>query len=113
LVLSSAYRQSSAVRNDAREVDPNNDLLHAMRRRRLDFESMRDTLLQTAGMLDEKKGGRPSNSPKNRSQDAAASMDTLIVLTCLQCCGFLISPIPTSAWGSVLRRQFRSRRCFS
>jgi hypothetical protein len=59
LVLSSTYRQSSAARNDAIDVDPNNDLLHAMRRRRLDFESLRDTLLQTAGMLDEKKGGRP------------------------------------------------------
>jgi hypothetical protein len=59
LVLSSTYRQSSAVRTDALDLDPNNDLVHSMRRRRLDFESMRDTLLQTAGMLDETRGGRP------------------------------------------------------
>lgn len=59
LVLSSAYRQSSAVRTDALALDPNNDLVHSMRRRRLDFESLRDTLLQTAGTLDETHGGRP------------------------------------------------------
>jgi hypothetical protein len=59
LVLSSAYRQSSATRPEALAVDPNNDLVHAMRRRRLDFESLRDTLLQTAGALDETYGGRP------------------------------------------------------
>jgi hypothetical protein len=59
LVLSSAYRQSSAVRNDALSLDPNNDLVHSMRRKRLDFESLRDTLLQTAGALDETRGGRP------------------------------------------------------
>lgn len=59
LVLSSAYKQSSAVRNDALALDPNNDLVHSMLRRRLDFEALRDTLLQTAGTLDETRGGRP------------------------------------------------------
>ena len=59
LVLSSAYRQSSVVRPEALEIDPNNALIHAMPRRRLDFESLRDTLLQTAGALEEKVGGRP------------------------------------------------------
>lgn len=59
LVLSSAYRQSSEVRHDALALDPQNELLHAMRKRRLDFESLRDTLLQTAGVLDESRGGRP------------------------------------------------------
>ncbi len=59
LVVSSAYRQSSEVRHEALALDPNNDLVHAMRKRRLDFESLRDTLLQTAGALDETRGGRP------------------------------------------------------
>jgi mono/diheme cytochrome c family protein len=59
LVLSSAYRQSSAARPEALAVNPNNDLVHTMHRRRLDFESLRDTLLQTAGALDETYGGRP------------------------------------------------------
>jgi hypothetical protein len=58
LVLSSAYRQSSAARPDALAADPNNDLVHSMRRRRLDFESLRDTLLVQAGSLDETRGGR-------------------------------------------------------
>ncbi len=58
LVLSSAYRQSSAARPDALTADPNNDLVHSMRRRRLDFESLRDTLLLQSGRLDETQGGR-------------------------------------------------------
>ena len=59
LVLSSAYRQSSAPRPDAAEADPNNDLLHAQRRRRLDYESFNDTLQMVSGHLDETIGGRP------------------------------------------------------
>ncbi len=58
LVLSNAYRQSSAARPDALTADPNNDLVHSMRRRRLDFESLRDTLLVQSGRLDESRGGR-------------------------------------------------------
>ena len=58
LVLSAAYRQSSASRPDAVSQDPNNDLLHAMRRRRLDFEALRDTLLLVSGKLEESVGGR-------------------------------------------------------
>ena len=59
LVLSATYRQSSASRADAASLDPNNDLLHAMRRRRLDFEALRDTLLLASGRLEESVGGRP------------------------------------------------------
>jgi hypothetical protein len=58
LVLSSTYRQTSASSPDAALLDPNNDLLHAMRRRRLDFESFRDTLLLVSGLLDSSLGGR-------------------------------------------------------
>jgi hypothetical protein len=58
LVLSAAYRQSSAARPDAVALDPNNDLLHATRRRRLDFEALRDTLLLVSGRLEETVGGR-------------------------------------------------------
>lgn len=58
LVLSSTYRQTSASSPEAALLDPNNDLLHAMRRRRLDFESFRDTLLLVSGRLDSSLGGR-------------------------------------------------------
>jgi hypothetical protein len=40
-------------------LDPDNRLLAKTNRRRLDFESMRDTLLFVAGNLDESFGGRP------------------------------------------------------
>jgi hypothetical protein len=58
LVLSATYRQSSAARPEAVLRDPNNDLVHAMRRRRLDFEALRDTLLLVSGRLEETPGGR-------------------------------------------------------
>ena len=59
IVRSSAYRQSSALRPDALTEDPSNDLVHAQRRRRLDYESIQDTLLLLSGSLDETVGGRP------------------------------------------------------
>lgn len=59
LVLSGAYRQSSFARPDALQKDPANDSLHTMRRRRLDFESLRDSLLQISGKLEDTLGGRP------------------------------------------------------
>ena len=58
LVLSATYRQSSAERPESALRDPGNDLLHAMRRRRLDFEALRDTLLLVSGRLEETLGGR-------------------------------------------------------
>jgi hypothetical protein len=57
IVLSSAYRQSSAPRDDAQERDADNALLARMNRRRLDLEAMRDSLLYAAGRLDESMGG--------------------------------------------------------
>jgi len=58
LVLSKAYRQSSVERPDALQVDPGNELLHTARRRRLDFEALRDTLLQASASMDPASGGR-------------------------------------------------------
>lgn len=59
LMLSSTYRQSSVVRSDAMQVDPSNRLLWRANRRRLDLESMRDSLLAASGKLDFKAGGHP------------------------------------------------------
>jgi mono/diheme cytochrome c family protein len=58
ILLSSTYQQSSS--DDARlaQLDPENRLLARMNRRRLDFESMRDSLLAAAGRLDTTMGGR-------------------------------------------------------
>jgi hypothetical protein len=59
IVLSSAYRQSSAPRDDVHEKDADNVLLARMNRRRLDLEAMRDSLVYAAGRLDETVGGPP------------------------------------------------------
>ncbi len=58
LMLSRVYRQASddGLRSEA--VDSENRLLSKMNRRRLDFESLRDTLLFVAGNLDRTVGGR-------------------------------------------------------
>jgi hypothetical protein len=57
IMLSSAYQQSSDENAAGARIDPANDLLWRMNRRRLDFEAMRDTLLMTSGKLDETMGG--------------------------------------------------------
>ncbi len=57
IMLSSAYQQASDDREDARTIDPENTLYWKMNRRRLDFESMRDTLLAVSGRIDGKVGG--------------------------------------------------------
>ena len=59
IMLSSAYGQSTANNPAAAKIDPANQLLWRMNRRRLDFEATRDTLLAVSGRLDAKLGGRP------------------------------------------------------
>jgi hypothetical protein len=57
IVLSSTYRQASDDRPECIAADPENALLWRANRRRLDLESLRDTLLLVAGRLDETIGG--------------------------------------------------------
>ena len=59
LMLSSVYQQKSDDNLRHEKLDPDNRLLAKTNRRRLDFESMRDTLLFVAGNLDHSFGGRP------------------------------------------------------
>ncbi|MFN7934741.1 MAG: PSD1 and planctomycete cytochrome C domain-containing protein [Bryobacteraceae bacterium] len=59
IVMSSAYRQSAAVRADGLSADPENRLLWRMSPRRLEAESVRDAILTAAGRLDEKMFGEP------------------------------------------------------
>jgi hypothetical protein len=59
LILTSAtWQQSGASELHALEKDPANRLLWRMSPRRLDFEPLRDSLLQVAGRLDTQLGGR-------------------------------------------------------
>ncbi len=59
LMLSSTYQQRSDDHLRHETMDPDNRLLSKANRRRLDFESMRDTLLLVAGNLDPSIEGRP------------------------------------------------------
>jgi hypothetical protein len=67
LVLSRAYRMGSAHDIHASSVDPENRLLWRMNRRRLDAESLRDSLLAVSGKLLACAGGPglPLEYPEN------------------------------------------------
>lgn len=58
IVLSAAYRQSSANNPKYAEQDPHNQYLWRANLRRLDFEQLHDSLLAIAGTLEPKLGGR-------------------------------------------------------
>jgi hypothetical protein len=57
IMLSATYQQSSAAAAAALNADPENKLFGRMNRRRLDAESLRDSLLMAAGKLDLARGG--------------------------------------------------------
>jgi mono/diheme cytochrome c family protein len=59
ILLSATYQQSSEAQSTEMKVDPDNRLLSHMNRQRLDFEALRDTLLDLSGKLDLKVGGLP------------------------------------------------------
>ena len=59
IVTSSVYRQASDDRPDARAVDPENELLWRMNRRRLDFEALARLAADVAGRLESTLGGPP------------------------------------------------------
>lgn len=59
IMLSRTYRQQSDDALRSETADPSNRLLSKMNRRRLDFESLRDTLVYVTGSMDQSIGGRP------------------------------------------------------
>ena len=61
LVLSSAYRQSSALTDEGQQRDPENRLLWRAARQRLDIEQWRDVMLLVTGQLDTSVGGPSQN----------------------------------------------------
>ncbi|MEM9829975.1 MAG: DUF1553 domain-containing protein [Bacteroidota bacterium] len=62
MVLSAAYRQSSKVRPELQEIDPDNVLLARSPRYRRSAEMVRDNVLAASGLLDPTIGG-PSTFP--------------------------------------------------
>jgi hypothetical protein len=78
LVLSAAYQQTSADRPEMARLDPENRLFWRMHRRRLDLESMRDTLLTLSGRLDTTLHGRPvdvAGNPQERRRTVYGLVD--------------------------------------
>ncbi len=59
IMTSATYQQSSVVSADAFRTDVENKLLSHQNRRRLDFESLRDSFLLVSGKLDLTAGGKP------------------------------------------------------
>jgi hypothetical protein len=59
IVLSSTYRQSSALRPDLKARDPENLLLARGPSHRLSAEAVRDTALAASGLLNDRLGGPP------------------------------------------------------
>jgi hypothetical protein len=57
LVLTSAYRMSASPNPAAHEIDPENRLLWRMNARRLEAETIRDSILAITGKLDLTEGG--------------------------------------------------------
>ncbi len=57
ILLSSTYGQSSSYREHAANIDPANEFLWRMNRRRLDIEMWRDAMLAATGKLDLTLGG--------------------------------------------------------
>ncbi|HEY6167677.1 MAG TPA: PSD1 and planctomycete cytochrome C domain-containing protein, partial [Verrucomicrobiae bacterium] len=60
--MSATYRQDSSLRQELRDIDPNNRLLASQNPRRLDAEFVRDNALFVAGLLNLEIGG-PSVKP--------------------------------------------------
>jgi hypothetical protein len=61
IMLSRVYQESSHTRPEYETKDPDNRMLWRANVRRLDFESVRDSLLTFSGRLDQKIGGQPVN----------------------------------------------------
>jgi hypothetical protein len=69
LVMSETFQQSGEVTPRAREIDPENRLLHHYPLRRLEAESIRDSILLSSGKLSKEMYG-PSLDP-HRDQEKA------------------------------------------
>jgi hypothetical protein len=74
IVTSCTWRQSSAMRDDLAERDPDNRLSGRANRRRLDWEAWRDSLLTAAGTLDRDRDGGPGVDPLAESAMTTRSL---------------------------------------
>jgi hypothetical protein len=75
LMTSSTYRQPSRVAEEHERLDPDNRLFSRMPLRRLDAESIRDSLLAVGGRLDETAFG-PADAVEARPDGTFAAVGT-------------------------------------
>jgi len=98
IMLSSVYQQSSANHPRYAQRDPNNRLLWRANIQRLEFESLRDSLLAIGGALDETMFGRPVNlerNPDSRRRTIYGLVDRSDVLDVLLNFDFANPDLPT------------------
>jgi cytochrome c553 len=77
IMLSDTYRRSSVGDAQSLQKDPENQYLSRMNRRRLDGDSIRDTMLAVSGSLNLKMGGMGIIPPLTREEILAARMPNL------------------------------------
>jgi len=75
IMLSRAYRESSAFQAQAAAVDPDNKLLWRYDRHRLEGEAIRDSMLFVSGLLNPKMGGPGVHAPLPAGVDASGAPD--------------------------------------
>ena len=100
IMQSATYQQQSISHTQGERLDPANKLLWRMNRRRQDFETMRDTLLQVSQQLDTKIGGKSINgitSISNKRRTLYTSIDRQLVPGLLRTFDF---PSPDVSSGS-------------
>jgi hypothetical protein len=77
IMLSNAYQQAGVTTEENLEKDPENHYVSRMNRRRLDGDTIRDTVLAVAGTLNLKMGGVGVIPPLSKEEILAARMPEL------------------------------------
>jgi hypothetical protein len=75
IMASATYQQTSHAHTEKFTTDPDNRLLWRFNRRRLEFETIRDSMLTVAGRLDPRRGGPASRLTYARDTDGLSSAD--------------------------------------
>jgi len=70
IMLSDVYQRSSAFNEANAKIDADNRFLWRVNRRRIDAETLRDTVLAVTGQLNPSMGGRPVIPPLSREESA-------------------------------------------
>lgn len=78
IMLSSTYQMSTKYNAQMAETDPENRLLWRMNRRRLEAESIRDSILAVCGKIDYEMGGSLLNVENRKYVTSTANVDPVV-----------------------------------